>query len=115
MRNTLVVAWKEFRTFFQTPIAYVILVVFTLLGGWFFFSVGSGRPFFIQREASIRGLLTWLPWLFLVFAPAITMRSWAEERRTGTIETLLTLPLTDWQIVVGKYLAGCGLVAVWLL
>jgi len=115
MRNTLVVGWKEFRTFFQTPIGYVILFVFTLLGGWFFFNVGAGQPFFIQREASLRGLLTWLPWLFLVLAPAITMRLWAEERRTGTIETLLTLPLTDWQIVVGKYLASFGLVAVWLL
>jgi len=115
MRNTIVVAWKEFRTFFQTPIGYVILFVFTLLGGWFFFSVGAGQPFFIQKESTLRGLLTWLPWLFLVFAPAITMRLWAEERRTGTIETLLTLPLTDWQIVLGKFLAAFGLVAVWLL
>jgi gliding-associated putative ABC transporter substrate-binding component GldG len=115
MRNALVVAWKEFRTFFQTPVGYVILFVFTLLGGWFFFSIGAGQPFFIQKEASLRGLLTWLPWLFLVFAPAVTMRMWAEERRTGTIETLLTLPLTDWQIVIGKYLASFGLVAVWLL
>jgi ABC-type transport system involved in multi-copper enzyme maturation permease subunit/ABC-type uncharacterized transport system involved in gliding motility auxiliary subunit len=112
MRNTLVVAWKEFRTFFQTPIGYVILFVFTGLAGWFFFNVGN---FFQQREPSIRALLTWLPWLFLIFAPAITMRLWAEEKRAGTIETLLTLPLTDWQLVLGKFLAAFGLVAAWLV
>ena len=115
MRNALVVAWKEFRTFFQTPIGWVILFVFTLFGGWFFFEIGAGGKFFVAREPTLRGLLTWLPWLFLVYAPVVTMRLWAEERRTGTIETLLTLPLTDWQIVVGKYLAAFGLVAVWLL
>lgn len=113
MRNALVVAWKEFRTFFQTPIGWVILFIFTLLGGWFFFAVGK---FFIQKQASMRsGLFDILPWLFLFYAPAVTMRLWAEEKRTGTVETLLTLPLKDWQIVAGKYLASVGLVAVWLL
>lgn len=112
MRNALVVAWKEFRTFFQTPIGWVILFVFTMLGGWFFFAVGS---FFIQKQASMRGLFEFLPWLFLVYAPAVTMRLWAEEKRAGTVETLLTLPLKDGELVVGKYLASVGVVAVWLL
>ena len=112
MRNTLIVAWKEFRTFFQTPIGWVILFFFTLLGGLLFFAAGR---FFLQREASMRGLFEWLPILFLFYAPAITMRLWAEERRAGTVETLLTLPLKDWEIVVGKYLAALGLIAVWLL
>ena len=112
MRNALVIAWKEFRTFFQTPIGWVILFVFTMLGGWFFFAVGS---FFIQKQASMRGLFEFLPWLFLVYAPAVTMRLWAEERRAGTVETLLTLPLKDGELVVGKYLASVGVVAVWLL
>ncbi len=113
MRRALIVAWKEFKTYFQTPIAYVILCIFSLLGGWWFFKLGAG--FFGDREASIRGLLDSFPWLFLVFAPAITMRLWTEERRSGTIETLLTLPLRDWEISLGKFLAALGLVAVWLV
>lgn len=112
MRNALIVAWKEFRTFFQTPIAYVILMVFTAVGAWWFFSLSH---FFEQREASIRGLLSSFPWLYLFLAPAITMGLWAEERRIGTIETLLTLPMRDWEIAVGKFLASLGLIAVWLL
>jgi len=112
MRNSLTVAWKEFRTFFQTPIGWVILFFFTLIGGLLFFVAGR---FFVQRDASLRGLFEWLPILFLFYAPAITMRLWAEERRAGTVETLLTLPLKDWEIVVGKYLAAVGLIAVWLL
>ncbi len=112
MRNALVVAWKEFRTYFQTPIGWVILFVFTMLGGWFFFAVGS---FFVQKQASMRGLFEFLPWLFLFYAPAVTMRLWAEEKRSGTVETLLTLPLKDGELVLGKYLASVGVVAVWLL
>lgn len=112
MRNALIVAWKEFRTFFQTPIAYVILFIFTAIGSWWFFMLNG---FFAQREASIRGLLFTFPWLFLFLAPAITMRLWAEERRIGTIETLLTLPMRDWEIAVGKFLASLGLIAVWLV
>jgi ABC-2 type transport system permease protein len=113
MRHALIVAWKEFKTYFQTPIAYVILFIFSLLGGWWFFKLGSG--FFGDRDATIRGLLDSLPWLFLVFAPAITMRLWTEERRAGTIETLLTLPMREWEIALGKFLAAVGLVAVWLV
>src|SRR5262249_28707382 len=88
MRHALIVAWKEFRTFFQTPIAYVILFIFTVIGGFFFFQIGH---FFEQREASLRPLFFYLPWFFLFLAPALSMRMWAEERRGGTIETLLTL------------------------
>src|SRR5688572_15658138 len=112
MRNAFVIAWKEWKTFFQTPVGYVILTLFTALAGFFFFAVSG---FFVQREATIRGLLTWVPWLFFVFAPAITMKLWAEEKRAGTIETLLTLPLKDWEIVVGKFLAAVGLVAAYLV
>lgn len=112
MRNAFVVAWKEFKTFFQTPIGWVILFFFTLLAGLLFFAAGQ---FFIARQASLRPLFQWLPILFLFFAPAITMRLWAEERRSGTIETLLTLPLKDWEIAVGKYLAGLGVIATYLL
>jgi ABC-type transport system involved in multi-copper enzyme maturation permease subunit len=112
MRHAMLVAWKEFRTFFQTPIAYVILFIFTVVGGWWFFKLNG---FFAQREASVRGLMSAFPWLFLFFAPAITMRVWAEERRAGTIETLLTLPLRDWEITLGKFLASTGLIVVWLV
>lgn len=112
MRHVLTVASKEFKTFFQTPIGYIILFIFTLVAGWWFFYLGR---FFAMKEASMRGLFAAMPWLFLVFAPAITMRLWAEERKTGTVEVLLTMPLKDFQIVLGKFLAAAGLIAVWLL
>src|SRR6185369_13729052 len=112
MRHALIVAWKEFRTFFQTPIAYVILFIFTVIGGFFFFQIGK---FFDSREASLRPLFFYMPWFFLFLAPALSMRMWAEERRGGTIETLLTLPLRDWEITLGKFLAAVGLIAIWLV
>lgn len=112
MRNAFVVGWKEFKTFFQTPIGWVILFFFTAIAGLMFFAAGH---FFEIRRAELRMLFQWLPILFLFFAPAITMRLWAEERRSGTIETLLTLPLKDWEIAVGKYLAALGVIATYLV
>jgi ABC-2 type transport system permease protein len=112
MRNALTVASKEFRTFFQTPIGYVILFVFTLVAGWLFFYTSG---FFTSREASMRALFYYMPWLFLVLAPAITMRLWAEEKKTGTVEVLLTMPIKEGEVVLGKFLAASALILLWLV
>ncbi len=112
MKNVLVVAWKEFRTFFQTPIGYVFLLVFSLLAGWFFFHLGR---FLVAGEASMRGLFGFLPWLFMIYAPALTMRAWAEEKKSGTFELLLTMPMRVGETVLGKFLSTVGLIAVSLL
>lgn len=107
MSGVLTVAGKEFRTWFKTPVAYVFLCAFLGYVGFAFF----GDYFLIDR-ASMRGFFDQLPLVFLVFVPAVSMKMWAEERKIGTIETLLTMPLRDHQIVLGKFLAALGLVAV---
>ena len=112
MKNSFVVARKEFKTFFQTPIGYVILLIFTALAGWYFFYAGQ---FLVAREASLRGLYNFLPILFLFYAPAITMRLWAEEKKTGTFEVLMTMPMHERDSVLGKFFAAVGLVVVYVL
>jgi ABC-2 type transport system permease protein len=107
MNFALTIARKEFVTFFKTPVAYIVICAFQILVGWLFFST-----YFAGKEASMRGFFDWLPFTFMIFAPAISMRMWAEERKIGTFETLLTMPLTDTAIVVGKFLAALGLLAV---
>jgi ABC-2 type transport system permease protein len=109
MNAVMAVARREFRTFFSSPIAYIVLGAFLLVSGWFFFST-----LFLAGEASMRGFFMRAPLLFTFLVPAITMRAVAEERKSGTIELLLTLPMEDWQIVAGKFLAALGMVAVGL-
>lgn len=109
MESTLAVARREFRTFFASPIAYIVLGGFLLLAGWLYFST-----LFLAGQASLRGFFGVVPVLFVVLVPAITMRALAEERKSGTLELLLTLPMEDWQIVAGKFLAALGMVAVGL-
>ena len=96
-----ILAKKELMGYFNSPIAYVFLAVFLIVGNWLFFNT-----FFIQGQASMRNYFILLPWVFLFLIPAITMRLWAEEKRSGTIEFLLTLPVTDWQVVWGKFVGG---------
>lgn len=110
MNTTLAVARREFGTFFNSPIAYIVLGSFLVVGGWLYFST-----LFLGGEASMRGFFGIAPVLFVVFAPAVTMRSVAEERKTGTIELLLTMPIEDWQVVLGKFFAALGMVGVGLL
>ncbi|MFT3707125.1 MAG: ABC transporter permease subunit [Archangium sp.] len=110
MNSTLSVARREFSTWFGSPIAYVVLGVFLLISGWFFFA-----PLFLQGAASLRGFFALIPLLFVFLGPAITMRALAEEKKSGTLELLLTLPMEDWQIVGGKFLASLGMVAVGLV
>lgn len=92
---------KEIRNYFQSLTAYIFIVVFLTVSSWLFF-----QNFFLVDRASLRGWFDFLPWMFLLLTPALSMRIWAEEKRSGTAELLLTMPLPDWQIVLAKFLAG---------
>ena len=103
---------RELVAYFTSPVAYVFLVIFLLLAGFFTFTAGN---FFERGEASLGAFFAWHPWLYLMLVPAVGMRVWAEERRSGTIELLLTLPVAPWQAIVGKFLASWIFLAVALL
>jgi ABC-2 type transport system permease protein len=109
MRNTLLIARRELGAYFATPVAIVFIVIFLVLQGALTFNLGN---FFSRGQADLDPFFNFLPWVFLLLVPAITMRLWAEERRLGTIETLLTLPITQAEAVIGKFLAAwafCGI------
>jgi len=112
MRAVWIIAKRELGAYFTSPVAYVFLVIFLLLTGFFTFTAGS---FFERGEASLAAFFGWHPWLFLVLVPAVGMRVWAEERRSGTIELLLTMPIAPWQAIVAKFLASWAFLAVALL
>ena len=102
--NIKTISKRELAAYFSAPLAYVFIVIFLLLCGFFTFFVGG---FFELRQASlVRPFFTWLPWFYLFLVPAVGMRLWAEERRVGTIELLLTMPITTWQAIVGKFFAS---------
>jgi ABC-2 type transport system permease protein len=103
MRNVWIIAKRELGSYFTSPVAYVFLVIFLLLTGFFTFTAGQ---FFERGEASLGAFFSWHPWLYLVLVPAVGMRLWAEERRAGTLELLMTMPLTPWQAILGKFLAS---------
>ena len=105
MRATWAVARREFAAYFATPVALVFIIVFLMLSGVLTFTLGG---FFARGQADLLPFFGFVPWLFLLLVPALTMRLWAEERRSGTIELLLTLPLAPWQAVLGKWLAAWG-------
>ena len=113
----MISAWKSVRTiarrelasYFASPVAYVFLVIYLLLTGFFTFTVGA---FFERGEASLISFFVWHPWLYLVLVPAVGMRLWSEERRAGTLELLLTLPVTAWQAILGKFLASWAFLAI---
>ena len=100
---------RELGGYFVTPLAYVFIVIFLLLAGVFTFSMGG---FFEARQADLRAFFNFHPWLYLFLIPAVSMRLWAEERKAGTVELLMTLPIPLWASVLGKFLAAwvfCGL------
>src|SRR5215475_9594702 len=102
--NIRTIAKRELGAYFSSPLAYVFIVIFLLLCGFFTFMVGM---FFERGEASLGSpFFIWHPWFYLFLVPAVGMRLWAEERRVGTIELLLTMPITTWQAIVGKFLAS---------
>jgi ABC-2 type transport system permease protein len=101
--NIRAIVKRELGGYFSSPVAYVFLVIFLLLTGFFTFTIGN---FFERGEASLVSFFTWHPWLYLFLVPAVGMRLWSEERRLGTLELLLTMPVTTAQAIVGKFLAS---------
>jgi ABC-2 type transport system permease protein len=103
VRNTKAIARRELVSYFESPVAYVFMVVFLILLGFLTFFVSR---FYEIGQADLRPFFFWHPWLFLILIPASAMRLWAEERRSGTIETLLTLPVSMTEAILGKFLAA---------
>jgi ABC-2 type transport system permease protein len=108
-RNTATIFCREFKSYFESPVAYVFLVVFLLLTGFMTFSVGS---FFERSTADLGPFFFWHPWVYLLLVPAACMGLWAEERRTGTLELLLTMPITMTEAIIGKFLAAWAFISL---
>src|SRR5437762_3191648 len=109
--NIKTITKRELGAYFSSPLAYVFIVIFLLLCGFFAFWVQP--TLFELGEASLsRNFFFWHPWFYLFLVPAVGMRLWAEERRVGTLELLLTMPITAWQAIVGKFLASWLFLAV---
>src|SRR5216684_9377353 len=109
MRIITTIFRRELASYFATPLAYVFIVIFLIMAGALTFFVGN---FFDRGQADLQSFFTFHPWLYLFLIPALSMRLWAEERKTGTIELFLTLPVTTGQAVLGKFLAAwafCGI------
>lgn len=100
---------RELRSYFATPVAYVFIVIFLVLSSAFTFYLGQ---FYERGQADLMPFFNFLPWLYLFLVPAVAMRLWSEERKSGTIELLLTLPITMWQAVVGKFLAAWAFIGI---
>jgi gliding motility-associated transport system permease protein len=109
LRATAVITKREFLAYFSTPLAAVFLIVFVALTGAFTFYVGN---FFDRGEADLSPFFAYHPWLYLLLVPAVAMRLWAEERKSGTIELLMTLPISPWAAVLGKYFAAWAFIGV---
>src|SRR5262245_15194566 len=106
MSRILTIAKREITGFFDSPVAYVFIIIFLLLSGFFTFMVGGRQGFFERGQADLALFFPWHIWLYLFLVPAVGMRMWSEERRSGTIELLLTFPVTPWQAILGKFLAA---------
>ena len=103
LEKTYIIYDRELKGYFRTPLASIFLLVFLSLSSGMTFFLGR---FFERDQADLTAFFAWHPWLFLILMPAIGMRLWAEERRSGTIELLITLPVTNMQLVIGKFLAS---------
>jgi ABC-2 type transport system permease protein len=99
----MTIAKRELKGYFASPVAYVFIVIFLLLAGFFTFMAGN---FFENGQANLEAFFQWHPWLYLFLVPAVGMRLWSEERRVGTMELLLTMPITEWQAILGKFIAS---------
>ncbi|MEK9679735.1 MAG: ABC transporter permease subunit [Rhodospirillaceae bacterium] len=109
MSNTWVIIKRELGAYFSTPLAYVFIVIFLALSGALTFFMGA---FFERGQADMASFFSFHPWLYLFLIPAVAMRLWAEERKAGTVELLLTFPIPTWQLVVGKFLAAWAFIAI---
>ncbi|RDS81204.1 ABC transporter permease [Dyella monticola] len=112
MNPTIAVMRRELRSYFVTPVAYVFLVIFLVLAGILTFYAGG---FYDRRIADLQPFFEMHPWLYLILVPAVSMRMWAEEAKSGTLELLLTLPINLWQAMFGKFLAAWLFVGLALL
>ena len=109
MRNVLTVFKREFKAYFDSPVAYVFLTAFLVLVGFLTFGVAR---FYEARQADLTAFFFWHPWVYLLLVPAATMGAWADERRNGTLEQLLTLPITVWEALGGKFLAAWAFIGI---
>jgi ABC-2 type transport system permease protein len=109
MHNVRAIFKRELASYFATPLAFVFIVIFLVLAGAFTFFLGG---FYERGQADLEPFFVYHPWLYLFLIPAISMRLWAEERKSGSIELLLTLPVTLWQAVVAKFLAAWAFTAI---
>jgi ABC-2 type transport system permease protein len=112
MNPTLAIFRRELRSYFATPLAYVFIVIFLVLAGALTFYLGG---LYERGQADLQPFFNFHPWLYLFLIPAVSMRLWSEERKAGTIELLLTLPVTMWQAVFGKFLAAWAFVGLALV
>lgn len=112
MNGVVAIFKRELASYFATPIAYVFIVIFLVASGWFTFFYGG---FYETGQADLASFFYWHPWLYLLLVPALSMRLWAEERKSGSVELLMTLPLEAWQAVAGKFLAAWAFTSIALL
>ncbi|MCE5251865.1 ABC transporter permease [bacterium] len=110
MKKILPIFRREVFAYFYSPVAYIVISVFLIITGWFFTS-----EMFLSNESSLRSVFSIIPFIFIFFVPAITMRLLSEERKSGTIELLFTMPISDLEIILGKYFAGLSLLTVALI
>ncbi len=113
MNNILTIFRREVAAYFNSPVAYIFISMFVFFLAVLLFVLPF--QFFQQENPDLRNFFFWFPWVLSIFIPAVTMRLWSEERRSGTIELLLTWPLQAWEVVVGKYLAGLFVIAISLI
>jgi len=112
MNPVLAIFRRELKSYFLTPVAYVFIVIFLVVANWFGFGFGG---LYERGQADLLPFFTFHPWLFLFLVPALSMRLWAEERRSGSIELLMTLPIEPWHAVAGKFLAAWAFTALAIL
>ena len=110
MKQMLKIFKKEFTSYFVSPIAYIVISIFLIITGWFFFST-----FFLYNQASLRNFFSLLPFIFSLVVPAVTMRLFSEELNIGSYELLMTLPVTYAEVIVGKFLAAVAFICVMLM
>ncbi|MFH0818619.1 MAG: ABC transporter permease subunit [Patescibacteria group bacterium] len=110
MRNFFTIFKKELAGYFNSPLAYIFTALFLVVGNWLFW-----QDFFLSQQANPRYYFALLPWIFLFITPALTMRLWAEEKKNGTIETLLTFPIRDIEAVLAKFFSSLAFLAIVLV
>ncbi len=106
MSTAVTVAKREIKAYFNSPVAYIVVTVFMLIAGYLYWS-----QLFLEKQAELRYYFTLTPLIFTFIIPAITMRLLAEEKGSGTLEMLITMPVQDWEVVLGKFLAGMAMLA----